>query len=281
MEIRTYAALDDFKSATGNLFNRAPQAQTEHQNVLILRILQGIADGNYGDYHLFTVQDNETILLAAAMTPPHNLALSQGNESALPFLINYVKQKDIPFPGINGPAALTSAFATIWNATEEKKLSPAVKLPFYVIPHVMPPNPAPGQARLATSADLDLLTAWLVDFSVEAGMMPHECVPQRDKVKRKIQHQQTWIWEDPNGTPVCFAGHGPATANGMTIGPVYTPPAHRGQGYASNLVAALSQSILARGTWCGLFADAKNPVSNKIYQQIGYTPVFEYQEYRF
>jgi predicted GNAT family acetyltransferase len=47
-------------------------------------------------------------------------------------------------------------------------------------------------------------------------------------------------------------------------------------------VAALSQAQLTAGrTFCFLFTDLANPTSNKIYQDIGYLPVCDVDEYRF
>ena len=52
---------------------------------------------------------------------------------------------------------------------------------------------------------------------------------------------------------------------------VYTPPVLRGNGYASAVVARLSQRELDAGQrWCSLFTDAANPTSNHIYAEIGY-----------
>ena len=51
---------------------------------------------------------------------------------------------------------------------------------------------------------------------------------------------------------------------------VYTPPALRGHGFASAVVAELSQRELDAGqSWCSLFTDAANPTSNHIYTEIG------------
>jgi uncharacterized protein len=69
-------------------------------------------------------------------------------------------------------------------------------------------------------------------------------------------------------------GSGGETPNGIRIGPVYTPPEERGHGYASNLTAWVSQTLLDEGRrFCFLYADLGNPTSNKIYQAIGYEPV--------
>ncbi|MGH2521912.1 MAG: GNAT family N-acetyltransferase [Anaerolineales bacterium] len=89
-----------------------------------------------------------------------------------------------------------------------------------------------------------------------------------------------YFWEDPH--PVSMAGYGGPTPNGIRVGPVYTPPEQRRKGYASACVAALSQLMLDRGRkYCFLFTDLANPTSNHIYQQIGYEPVCDVDEYKF
>ena len=75
---------------------------------------------------------------------------------------------------------------------------------------------------------------------------------------------------------------GGATANGIKVSPVYTPPEYRGKGYATSCVAAVSQHLLNTGyKYCFLFTDVANPTSNHIYQKIGYQPVCEISDYSF
>jgi predicted GNAT family acetyltransferase len=62
------------------------------------------------------------------------------------------------------------------------------------------------------------------------------------------------------------------TPNFQIVGAVYTPVNQRKKGYASSLVHFLSQFILDNGKKAGLFTNASNPTSNKIYQKIGYNP---------
>lgn len=281
MIVTEYKTLNDFRRATHTLFSISEGMRVEHENVLILRILQGIADGHYADYRLFCIHQGDAPVLAAVMTPPHNLAFSQGTKDALQSMIDYTRSKAVEFPGINGPTHLADAFASRWNATSEQTLLPAIKLPFYVATHVAPYVKAPGHLRLAAPDDAALLTRWQADFAEEAGLAPYDRAPKPEKINRRIHESQLMIWENENDIPVCFLGYSPATKNGMAVGPVYTPPEHRGHGYATGAVSELTNQILKAGKWCGLFADAKNPTSNKIYQKIGYNQVFEYQEYRF
>jgi uncharacterized protein len=89
-----------------------------------------------------------------------------------------------------------------------------------------------------------------------------------------------YLWDDHE--PVSMCGVGGETPHGVRIGPVYTPPRARRQGYASALVAEVSQVQLDRGrTFCFLFTDLANPTSNHIYQEIGYEPVRDVEVYRF
>jgi predicted GNAT family acetyltransferase len=68
----------------------------------------------------------------------------------------------------------------------------------------------------------------------------------------------------------------------VRVGPVYTPPDHRGRGYAAACVGAVSADALAAGAHdCLLYTQLTNPVSNKIYQRLGYEPVGEILVYRF
>lgn len=70
--------------------------------------------------------------------------------------------------------------------------------------------------------------------------------------------------------------------HGRSVGPVYTPPYFRGKGYATSAVAQLSRLLLRQGNdYCALFADLSNPISNHVYQKIGYRPLCDYAQITF
>lgn len=63
---------------------------------------------------------------------------------------------------------------------------------------------------------------------------------------------------------------------------MYTPPEHRNRGYASAVVARLSQAILDGGkSFCTLFTDLGNPTSNRIYRKLGYVGVADFLDILF
>ena len=78
------------------------------------------------------------------------------------------------------------------------------------------------------------------------------------------------------------AGYGGPTPNGIRIGPVFTPAAHRGRGFATSLVAHVSADRLVEGRrFCFLYTDLANPTSNAIYRRIGYSQVCASREIAF
>ena len=86
------------------------------------------------------------------------------------------------------------------------------------------------------------------------------------------------LWE-ADGRPVSLVCFGGPTPTGIRIGPVYTPPEHRGHGYASALTAEVSAQQLAGGrSFCFLYTDLGNPTSNAIYMRIGYERVCDSRE---
>ena len=81
---------------------------------------------------------------------------------------------------------------------------------------------------------------------------------------------------------VSLTGHAGRTPSGSRIGPVYTPPEHRGRGYATALVHAQTSWLLADAVdVCFLYTDLANPTSNAVYRRIGYRKVGEATEFAF
>lgn len=77
-----------------------------------------------------------------------------------------------------------------------------------------------------------------------------------------------------DGVPVSMAGYTRIMPTAIGISFVYTPPYFRGKGYATSCVAQISQMALDKGfSRCVLYTDLQNPISNSIYQEIGYKAV--------
>ncbi|WP_152362986.1 GNAT family N-acetyltransferase [Microlunatus speluncae] len=145
---------------------------------------------------------------------------------------------------------------------------------------VVPPAAVAGVLRPAEATDLDLVQRWVEAFHVEAaeqaGRDPGtDNGPDPDGVRRQIAAGKLWLFVGPDGAPAHLTGVNPPAFGVSRIGPVYTPKSHRGRGIASHVVAELTARGLAAGTRMCLFTDQANPVSNKVYEAIGYRPVVD------
>jgi predicted GNAT family acetyltransferase len=139
--------------------------------------------------------------------------------------------------------------------------------------------------RLAGRHDRAFVLGWVEAFTTE---VLHEDVGgDTGRLERSVDVRLEGgdagfaLWE-VGGRPVSLVGFGGPTPNGIRIGPVYTPPEHRGHGYASALTAQVSQQQLDRGRrFCFLYTDLANATSNAIYMRIGYERVCDSRELAF
>ena len=69
---------------------------------------------------------------------------------------------------------------------------------------------------------------------------------------------------------------------GKNISGVFTPKEERGKGYAYNLVYRVSKKFIDDGAeYCVLFTDDTNPISNHVYEKIGYKRVVDTSDIEF
>ena len=130
---------------------------------------------------------------------------------------------------------------------------------------------APGQARIVTPSDLPLFHAWMSAFCSEA--VPDDPTPDEAASRRTIQRCDCVFWT-VDGVPVSMAARTRQTPNAGIVSLVYTPPQHRGHGYAGAATAHVATRILASGkSLVCLYTDLRNPASNRCYEKIGFVPV--------
>jgi predicted GNAT family acetyltransferase len=181
--------------------------------------------------------------------------------------------------GVNGalPAASQVAETAAQLAGRTARLAVHTRL-FELREVVVPRRPA-GSLRRAREDDAELVTRWYRAFHREAdeqaGRRPGtlgEPAAGREEVLQRIRGGRVFLWE-LEGETVHLTAANPPSFGAARIGPVFTPAEHRGRGYASAAVAEVSQLILDEGSRPCLFTDQANPVSNRIYQELGYRPV--------
>jgi predicted GNAT family acetyltransferase len=130
------------------------------------------------------------------------------------------------------------------------------------------------RARRATDADLPLTTAWRVAYMQEALAAPPspELEPEARGVMASMR-DVTWLLVDgaASAAPVALTQLNAFLPDIVQIGGVYTPPAHRGRGYASAVVAAQLLDVRAGGaSRVVLFTQPDNASARAAYESIGF-----------
>ncbi len=264
-------------------------AAHEAEHNLTLGIMSTIRNNplRYEQPFFALVEQDQAIQLVVLMTPPRPPVLSLAvTPEAVDALAEYLFDAQTMLPGINGPADESRRFAETWSALSGQRAEVRTPLRTFKLERVNPVTGVAGQMRAATLADRDLLIDWELAFVAEAfpdaAALPREDAERMVDFRFNSKTNYVFLWQDAVGAVVSLTAGGGPTPHGMRIGPVYTPPEQRGHGYASALVAGVSQWLLDTGNqFCFLFTDLRNPTSNHIYQVIGYQPVGDFTEYGF
>ncbi len=231
---------------------------------------------------LKTVEENGTLLLAATMTPPHNLLLAGDPgriEECAAALTAVLVREGWRIPGVFGPVELARTVMKHLAASVKKLFRLHQNLRLYDLTRVVPPVPEDGRLRKAAPVDLKRVTQWW--YAARLEMMgtadPDEC---RQTAAYRLADGDVFVWD--TGEAVSMASKTRPTKRGISIGMVYTPAELRGRGYATACVGELSRMLLREGWgYCSLYADLVNPISNRMYQKIGYRAIGDYVEYAF
>ncbi|MEU7587739.1 GNAT family N-acetyltransferase [Micromonospora sp. NPDC049230] len=287
LRLRFYTDPGEFLAAAGAYLGADPVVSTV-VTTIAHRVLSQRAEGipqPDRNWWLVVFDDSGTVVGAGMRTAPYApyppFLLPMPDEAAVA-LAHELHRREEEVLGVNGalPAAdlcaaeLTRLGGGRVQVTQHTRLHELGELAW--------PPTVPGGLVVATEADVALVTEWCAAFMGDAdeqagrprGTSAHD-VPDDAELLRRIHSGRYWFWVDETGEPVHLTGANPPSFGVARLGPVYTPPAQRGRGWASNAVAEVSRRIQAEGARVCLFTDQANPTSNRIYATLGYRPVVE------
>jgi uncharacterized protein len=282
MHVRRYDDPAAFRRDAASILMAAPGRSS-----LPLAVLQTLVTEPeiYPVFHLWMAMEQDTPAGLAMQTEPYNVILADPLQAAsVRALADAVLAGGNDVPGTIGNTPFVQEFAEHVARGSGRRAEITVREGVWELELVNDVASTAGSARPAVGRDRDLIRGWLEEFFHEALPDDHP----RDDVRTEAlldlrlsgKGGGYWLWDD--GEPVSLAGHLDVPRVGSRIGPVYTPPRHRGRGYATRLVAELSAARLALGDpACFLFTDLANPTSNAIYERIGYVKICDAEEYSF
>ncbi len=271
MRVRRFEDPEAFRQAAWPLL-----LEHEAENNLMLGVAGRLVNAD-GSALMGIVAEDTAVVSAFLQTPPYKLILSRLPAPAARAVAQFLRQEGMGIPGALGPRESVEAFVTAWmqHALYEAHLEQSLRV--YQLDRVVPPPVVPGECVPATLDDLQQVLDWGRAFVAETHVEEHD---MERSIRLRAEQGNLYLWR--HGQAVSMAALAGPTPHGIRVSLVYTPPARRCRGYASALVAAVSQRALDSGRqFCFLFTDLANPTSNSIYQRIGYRAVCDFAAHGF
>ncbi len=195
----------------------------------------------YKDYYLLAFKgDDGEVNGAAWLTPPHPLGLTELAEDQIENLLASVQSFSSKIPGVMGPVGSAERFKERWLKANGTQVKSCMSQGLYELREVIPAKPVGGLMRAVKKAEQCLLEQWAYNFCVDCKLVINP-VYLKSSIEHGLKEKKYYFWK-ANGRIMAMAATSGYTPDGTRIGWVYTPPEERSKGYASALVAKLSQS---------------------------------------
>ncbi|MFD3702663.1 GNAT family N-acetyltransferase [Nocardia sp. NPDC058658] len=256
---------------TESFLRRDPLRHTVIATVLVNRI-----NGRSGamETQFLSVRDSAGVVVGIAQCTNGAVYLGELPAHSISAVADAFLAHGIVLRSVEGDNADAAAFAAHWSAVGGGTFCEKYSTRLFGLGELSTPE-AVGAPRQAVVDDVALVIEMIEAFGVEADVS-HRL--DEAAVRKRIEAGTTWLWEH-DATPVTLVARHAAVFGWARIGPVYTPPRFRGNGFASALTATVASRIRAEGADACLFTDLANPTSNKIYQRIGFEPVRDFVHY--
>jgi predicted GNAT family acetyltransferase len=259
-----------------------PLLEAHIENNVVATVLAGTVQGQFQlspPVLAVGVEGGGAVVAAALRTAPWPMLCTPVDPDDGAALVELWLQHDPELSGINALLDTARSVAGAWarrtGGSEHCRTAMAMHSLTTVVDS---PRPGPGQLVTATEADRDLALTWWDEFVAESHVIDAGPEARAATVDFRISQGHLFLWHD-EGQPVSMVSTNPAVAGVVRIGPVYTPPGARRRGYASSAVAEVSRHALGTGAHtCMLYTDLANPTSNKIYADVGYRRIAEWEE---
>ncbi|WP_238590866.1 GNAT family N-acetyltransferase [Paenibacillus beijingensis] len=172
-------------------------------------------------------------------------------------------------PGISAAPETAEMFAEVYSKSGGTAYHTSMMMESYHCPKVIKPWNVTGEIRQAGRQNVELIAEYMAGFSAEAFGVPVDPASQIPAAERAVETGNFYLWI-VEGKPVSMANIAHRSPRHARINAVYTPPALRKNGFASAIVSELCSVLEGERLTPMLYADLKNPDSNKVYQNIGF-----------
>lgn len=256
----------------------------EAVNGLMLGVLQAILRGDYekNEKYLAYTYENGIIASVVLMTLPFGpilYSLKKNDSDSMQLIADDFIKNKFKFDDVIGRKNESKLFAEIYSRIINCGVELSMNMRLYELKKVNNIILSSGFIRPAEQKDTEIIADWIGQFHEETHT-ERGSSSLIEAAERRIKDGSAFVWEDKKIVSMTLKTR--PTNRYVSVSGVLTPKEYRRRGYASSLVYSLSKSLLESGyEGCTLFTDLSNPTSNKIYQDIGYNPVCDFDKYKF
>jgi hypothetical protein len=221
------------------------------------------------------VYENDELQLLFLNALPFNLQLfpiGEINQESIVTLVHYLDNHIIEIHGVQGSLALCEQFNEVYEKQFHQKLTLRLQMDVMKLKQLKD-IPIHGRLIQGTMEDLSLLTQWYKAFAKESL---HDDVTEevaKETISKMIGTGLVFMYENKEKVKTSCIKYQIGTPHGCILSLVYTDPTYRGFGYAKEMTYLMCQECLKLTPHVALFVDQLNPISNHIYDEIGFEVV--------
>lgn len=243
-------------------------------NLIVGNCMYATNNGIDENWLLARITNNGKTELIILLRKPWKLLLYSPTSNKSDELYSFAAKNlcivDQNIPGVNSEKEIAQKFADAYCEISGKKLELHQNMRILLLEKLATPQLRNDVIyRKANEKDKEILKLNLRKFYKEALDCEIDEKLLEDRFYKNFQKGYFVLEKD--GKIVCQATSTKELIKGKTINEVYTPEEERGNGYAYNLIYRFSKEFLDNGAeYCVLFTDDTNPISNHVYEKIGY-----------
>jgi predicted GNAT family acetyltransferase len=245
----------------------------------------------YNLIHLISSNEDNKCLrskdgnIVFAQTPGHNAWVWINNDvkdeetqkiidELMEFLV------DTELPGLSGEPKIIEMLASAYAVSQNASYRIDMIMESYFCPNVIPPSRESVMFRKASQEHVATVADFLTRFAYDAYGNKVEPSSQVSAAEHLIKKENLYLLFE-NSAPVSMANIAHRSKRYARINTVYTPPQHRKKGFASAVVAQLCDVLKEENLKPMLYADLKNPDSNKVYKNLGFVESGKIMDIKF
>jgi Predicted acetyltransferase len=223
-----------------------------------------------GDLDIALMMENNMIALHGSGRPMWLWINEKQGKKDIEKIIDELSRilKDKNLYGISASPDISKLFAKKYSDLIGITYELSMCMESYHCPDVKRPKNVLGKMIPSLNMHTRIVAEYCAGFSLDGFGNKVTVDSQISSAERLISSGNLYLWT-VNDMVVSMANIAHRSPRHARINSVYTPPGERKKGYASALVAELGDLILKEDLTPILFADVKNPDSNKVYKNIG------------